>query len=278
MDHQYLELLQEILTHGVEKGDRTGTGTLSVFGRMYRHDLRQGFPLLTTKKVHLRSIAHELLWFLQGGTNTRYLVDHGVTIWNEWASDEGDLGPVYGAQWRHWPGPDGHTYDQVLALIEGLRRNPNSRRHIINAWNVSDLPDERLSPQENVRHGKMALAPCHVMYQFYVAQGRLSCLMTQRSADIFLGLPFNVASVALLTHMVAQQCDLEAHEIVHSIGDLHLYRNHLEQARIQLTRAPKSPPRLRLKRQPPSILDYRFEDFEIVDYDPHPPIPAPIAV
>ncbi|MHB1951038.1 MAG: thymidylate synthase [Acidiferrobacteraceae bacterium] len=278
MDHQYLELLTDLLTHGAVKEDRTGTGTLSLFGRMYRHDLRTGFPLLTTKKLHLRSIAHELLWFLGGDTNTRYLTDHGVTIWNEWASPEGELGPVYGAQWRRWTGADGQTYDQVLALIDGLRRHPSSRRHIINAWNVAFLPDEQLSPQENVRRGRMALAPCHVMYQFYVNQGRLSCLLTQRSADVFLGLPFNVASVALLTHLVAQQCDLEPHEIVHSIGDLHLYRNHIEQARLQITREPRPLPQLRLVRRPGSILEYRFEDFEIVNYDPHPHIPAPIAV
>ena len=278
MDQHYLELLKDLLAHGIEKDDRTGTGTLSLFGRMYRHDLHTGFPLLTTKKLHLRSIAYELLWFLQGGTNTRYLVDHGVTIWNEWASPEGDLGPVYGAQWRHWIGADGQAFDQVLALIDGIRRHPTSRRHIINAWNVAFLPDEALSPQDNVRRGRMALAPCHVMYQFYVAQGRLSCLLTQRSADVFLGLPFNVASVALFTHLVAQQCDLEPHEIVHSIGDLHLYRNHIEQARTQLSRAPRPLPQLRLKRRPASILEYRFEDFEIINYDPHPHISAPIAV
>lgn len=278
MDQQYLTLLHDILTNGVEKGDRTGTGTLSVFGRMYRHDLGTGFPLLTTKKLHLRSILHELLWFLQGGTNVRALVEQGVTIWNEWASPEGELGPVYGGQWRAWQAADGSVFDQVSALIEGLKRNPNSRRHIINAWNVAFLPDERMSPQANVAAGRMALAPCHVMYQFYVAHGKLSCLLTQRSADAFLGLPFNAASVSLLTHMVAQQCGLEPFEIIHSLGDLHLYRNHLEQARLQLGRTPRPLPQLLLKRRPDSIFEYRFDDFELLGYDPHPHIAAPIAV
>jgi thymidylate synthase len=278
MDKQYLALLDDILCNGIEKGDRTGHGTLSVFGRMYRHDLRRGFPLLTTKRVHFKSVAHELLWFLQGGTNTRYLKENGVSIWDEWATPDGELGPIYGAQWRAWEGPDGETHDQVTALVEGLRSNPNSRRHIINAWNVAALPDERKSPQENVRDGKMALAPCHVMYQFWVAEGRLSCMLTQRSGDCFLGVPFNAASVALLTHLVAQQCDLQPGEIVHAIGDLHLYRNHLEQARLQLDREPRPLPRLVLRERPPSIFDYRFEHFELVGYDPHPHIPAPIAI
>lgn len=278
MDHTYLDLLRGVLTHGVERDDRTGTGTLSVFGRMYRHDLADGFPLLTTKKLHLKSIVHELLWFLQGGTNTRYLRTHGVTIWDEWATSTGDLGPLYGAQWRAWPGRDGQPIDQVTALVNGIRRNPMSRRHVINAWNVAYLPDERQSPQANAEAGRMALAPCHVMYQFYVTNGRLSCMLTQRSADLYLGVPFNSAEVALLTHMVAQQCDLEPGEIVHSFGDLHLYRNHCEQAKLQLTREPRTPPQLRIKRRPASILDYQFEDFEIAGYDPHPPISAPIAV
>lgn len=278
MDKQYLALLQDILATGLDKGDRTGTGTLSVFGRMYRHDLSNGFPLLTTKKLHIKSIIHELLWFLQGGTNTKYLVDNGVTIWNEWATSEGDLGPVYGAQWRAWSGPNGETYDQVAALIDGIKTNPNSRRHIINAWNVAFLPDERKKPHENAVVGKMALAPCHVMYQFYVANGRLSCMLTQRSGDVFLGIPFNGASVSFLTHMVAQQCDLEPGEIVHSIGDLHLYKNHIEQAKLQLTREPRPLPKLIIKRKPNSIFDYRFDDFEIVNYDPHSPIKAPIAI
>ncbi len=277
MDEQYLGLLRDILDNGIRKGDRTGTGTLSVFGRMYRHDLRAGFPLLTTKKLHTRSIVHELLWFLRGDTNIGYLNEHGVSIWDEWATPEGELGPVYGAQWRAWPGSDGKPIDQIAALVEGLRRKPDSRRHIISAWNVACLPDESLSPEANAARGRMALPPCHVLYQFYVAQGRLSCMMTQRSADCFLGVPFNAASVALLTHMLAQQCDLEPGEIVHSFGDLHLYLNHLEQARLQLSRAPRAAPRLRIHRRPASILDYRYEDFEIVGYDPHPSIPAPIA-
>lgn len=278
MDQQYLGLLRDIFANGVQSGDRTGTGTLSVFGRMYRHDLSDGFPLLTTKKLHLKSILHELLWFLQGGDNTRYLKEHGVSIWDEWATETGDLGPLYGAQWRAWPGRDGKPIDQVTALVEGIRRKPNSRRHIINAWNVAYLPDESQSPQDNARAGRMALAPCHVMYQFYVANGQLSCMLTQRSGDVLLGVPYNGASVALLTHMVAQQCDLEPGEIIHSFGDLHLYLNHVEQAKLQLTREPRALPRLNIKRKPESILDYRFEDFEVVGYDPHPHIPAPIAV
>ena len=278
MDKQYLSLLSDILANGVKRGDRTGTGTLSVFGRMYRHDLREGFPLLTTKKLHVKSIVHELLWFLQGGTNTKYLKDHGVSIWDEWATETGDLGPIYGAQWRAWPGRDGQPIDQVAAVIDGIRRNPNSRRRIISAWNVAYLPDESQKPQENAVAGRMALAPCHVLYQFYVAQGRLSCMLTQRSADVLLGVPYNGASVAFLTHMIAQQCDLEPADIIHSFGDLHLYLNHTEQAKLQLTREPRTLPRLRIKRRPKSILDYQYEDFEVLGYDPHPHIPAPIAV
>ncbi len=278
MDRQYLALLADILENGVQKGDRTGTGTRSVFGRMYRHDLREGFPLLTTKRLHVKSILHELLWFLNGGTNVRYLQERGVSIWDEWATPEGELGPVYGAQWRAWPGPDGKVYDQVAALVEGIKRNPDSRRHIISAWNVADLPDESQSPVENAAQGRMALAPCHVLYQFYVAEGRLSCMMTQRSADCFLGVPYNAASVAFLTHMLAQQCDLMPGEIIHSFGDLHLYSNHLEQARLQLGREPRPLPSLSILRRPGSIFDYRCADFEIVGYDPHPHIPAAIAV
>jgi len=278
MDQQYLGLLRDILDNGVAKGDRTGTGTLSVFGRMVRHDLAQGFPLLTTKKLHVRSILHELLWFLQGDTNLAYLHENKVSIWDEWATPEGELGPVYGAQWRRWKGPDGAEIDQVSALIEGLRKNPNSRRHIINAWNVGYLPDEARKPQQNAAAGRMALPPCHVMYQFYVANGKLSCMLTQRSGDCFLGVPYNVASLAFLTHMVAQQCDLEAGDIVHSFGDLHLYANHLDQARLQLTRAPRPLPQLQIRRKPDSIFDYRFEDFEIVGYDPLPHIAAPISI
>ncbi len=277
MDKQYLGLLDDILTNGVRKGDRTGTGTLSVFGRIYRHDLAEGFPLLTTKKLHVKSILHELLWFLRGDTNIRYLKENGVTIWDEWATPEGELGPVYGAQWRAWQGPNGQVFDQVRTLIDGIRSKPDSRRHIINAWNVACLPDETKAPEVNAAEGRMALPPCHVMYQFYVANGRLSCMLTQRSADCFLGVPFNAASVAFLTHMVAQQCGLEVGEIVHSFGDLHLYSNHLDQARLQLTREPRALPKLVIRRKAESILDYRYDDFEIVGYDPHPAIAAPIA-
>ena len=277
MDRQYLGLLADILENGVQKGDRTGTGTRSVFGRLVRVDLAEGFPLLTTKKLHVKSILHELLWFLRGDTNIRYLKEHGVSIWDEWATPEGELGPVYGAQWRAWPGPDGQPIDQLARLIEGLRRNPDSRRHVISAWNVGYLPDEALAPERNAAAGRMALPPCHVLYQFHVARGRLSCMMTQRSADCFLGVPFNAASVAFLTHMVAQQCDLLPGEVVHTFGDLHLYSNHLEQARAQLQRAPRPLPRLQILRRPPSLFDYRYEDFEITGYDPHPHIAAPIA-
>jgi thymidylate synthase len=277
MDRQYLGLLADILEHGVQKGDRTGTGTRSVFGRMVRYDLAEGFPLLTTKKLHVKSILHELLWFLRGDTNIRYLKEHGVSIWDEWATPAGELGPVYGAQWRAWPGPDGKPIDQMAVLVEGLRRKPDSRRHVLSAWNVGYLPDEAKPPERNAAEGRMALPPCHVLYQFYVARGRLSCMMTQRSADCFLGVPFNAASVAFLTHMVAQQCDLEPGEVVHSFGDLHLYSNHLVQAREQLQRAPRALPRLRILRRPASLFEYRYEDFEITGYDPHPHIAAPIA-
>lgn len=277
MEHQYLNLLQDILDHGIDKNDRTGTGTRAVFGRMMRHDLKNGLPLLTTKRLHIRSILGELLWFIQGGTNIGYLHENGVTIWDEWATETGDLGPIYGAQWRAWQSADGTTIDQLSAVIDSIRTNPDSRRHIINAWNVALLPDEKKSPQDNVRDGKMALAPCHVMYQFQVAGGRLSCMMTQRSGDIFLGIPYNTASTAFLTHMIAQQCDLEPGDIIHAIGDLHLYKNHVEQARLQLSRTPRAAPTLRLNRKP-SIFDYTLDDFEIIGYDPYPAIPAPIAV
>jgi thymidylate synthase len=277
MEQAYLGLLADILDHGAQKGDRTGTGTLSLFGRMYRHDLQEGFPLLTTKKLHIKSILHEMLWFLRGDTNIQYLKDHGVSIWDEWATPEGELGPVYGAQWRAWRGPDGATFDQIAALIDGIRKRPNSRRHIISGWNVADLPDESKLPTVNAAEGRMALPPCHVMYQFYVANGRLSCMLTQRSADCFLGVPFNAASLAFLTHMVAQQCDLLAGEIVHSFGDLHLYSNHLAQARLQLSRTPRPLPTLVMRRKPVTIFDYHYDDFEIVGYDPYPSISAPIA-
>ena len=277
MEQQYLALLSEILENGIDKGDRTGTGTRAVFGRMIRHDLKNGIPLLTTKRLYIRAIVHELLWFLKGGTNIDYLHQNNVTIWDEWAIENGELGPIYGAQWRTWEGSDGKIYDQVSSVIDSIRNNPNSRRHIISAWNVALLPDEKLSPQDNVRIGKMALAPCHVMYQFQVAAGRLSCMMTQRSGDIFLGIPYNTASTAFLTHMIAQQCDLEPGEVIHSIGDLHLYRNHFEQAKLQLSREPRTPPKLKLHKKP-SIFDYTFDDFEIIGYDPHPAIAAPIAI
>ncbi len=274
----YLDLMREVLEHGADKGDRTGTGTLSVFGRQMRFDLADGFPLLTTKKLHLRSVIHELLWFLAGDTNVRSLQEQGVRIWDEWATEDGELGPLYGAQWRSWPTRDGGTVDQIAQLIEGLRTRPDSRRHIVSAWNVEYLPDESVSPQENVRRGRMALAACHTLFQFYVAEGRLSCLLLARSQDLFLGTPFNIASYALLTHMIAQQCDLEPGELVWTGGDVHLYRNHLEQAHTQLAREPRPLPRLVIRRKPASIFDYVYDDFAIVDYDPHPAIAAPIAV
>jgi thymidylate synthase len=261
----YLELLQDILDHGVRKSDRTGTGTLSVFGRQLRFDLSQGFPVVTTKKLHLRSIIHELLWFLSGSTNIRYLRENGVTIWDEWADENGDLGPVYGSQWRSWPTPDGRTIDQIARVVEQIRTNPDSRRHLVSAWNVAEVD-------------RMALPPCHYAFQFYVANGKLSCLFNMRSVDTFLGLPFNIASYALLTHMVAQQCDLEAGELIWCGGDVHLYSNHIEQAKLQLTREPYPLPTLVIKRRPETIFDYKYEDFEIVGYQCHPAIKAPIAV
>ena len=261
----YLDLLDHVLTHGVRKEDRTGTGTLSVFGHQMRFPLADGFPLLTTKKLHTRSIIHELLSLLKGDTNIGYLRDNGVTIWDEWADAEGNLGPVYGAQWRSWPTPDGQHIDQITRVVEDIRRSPDSRRLIVSAWNVGELPH-------------MALPPCHALFQFYVAEGRLSCQLYQRSADIFLGVPFNIASYALLTHMVAQQTDLEPGEFIWTGGDCHLYLNHLDQARLQLSRTPRALPRLKLARRPESIFDYRFEDFVIEDYDPWPGIKAPIAV
>jgi thymidylate synthase len=262
---QYLDLLRHILEHGRPKDDRTGTGTLSVFGYQARYALAEGFPLLTTKKLHFRSIAHELLWFLKGETNVGYLREHGVTIWDEWADANGDLGPIYGYQWRSWPAPDGRYIDQLGQVIEEIRRNPNSRRLLVSAWNVADLP-------------RMALAPCHVLFQFYVVDGRLSCQLYQRSADVFLGVPFNIASYALLTLMVAQVTGLEPGEFIHTLGDAHLYRNHLEQARLQLTREPRPLPRLRLNPAVRSIDEFRFEDLVLEGYDPHPPIPAKVAV
>ena len=275
---QYLELLQDILDNGVEKADRTGTGTISVFGRQFRHDLNQGFPLLTTKKLHFKSIANELIWFLNGDTNTRWLNENGVSIWDEWATENGELGPIYGKQWTAWPTRDGGSINQIDYVVNCLKKNPDSRRILFHGWNVEYLPDETLSPQQNVEQGKMALPPCHLLYQFYVANNRLSSQLLIRSSDSLLGLPYNLASLGLLTHMLAQQCDLEPGEIIICTGDSHIYLNHLEQVKLQLSREPRKLPTLRLLRRPESIYDYRFEDFEIVDYDPHPHIPAPVAV
>ncbi len=275
---QYLDLMRHIRDHGVDKGDRTGTGTRSVFGYQMRFDLEQGFPLVTTKKVHLKSIIHELLWFLRGDTNIAYLREHGVTIWDEWATEEGELGPIYGYQWRSWPAPDGRHIDQIAQVVEQIRAMPDSRRLIVSAWNVADLPDERISPQDNVRAGRMALAPCHAFFQFYVAEGRLSCQLYQRSADVFLGVPFNIASYALLTMMVAQVTGLQPGEFIHTLGDAHLYRNHREQLETQLARTPYPLPRMRLNPEVKSIFDFRYEDFILEGYQSHPPIRAPIAV
>ena len=262
---QYLELMRHVRDQGARKRDRTGTGTLSVFGYQMRFNLADGFPAVTTKKLHFRSIICELLWFLHGDTNIRYLHEHGVSIWDEWADENGNLGPVYGYQWRSWPAPDGRHVDQIGKLLEQLRSNPDSRRLIVSAWNVADLD-------------KMALQPCHAFFQFYVADGRLSCQLYQRSADVFLGVPFNICSYALLTHMVAQQTGLQPGEFIWTGGDCHLYLNHLEQAQEQLSRQPYALPRLVIKRKPPTLFDYQYEDFEIVNYRSHPPIKAPVAV
>ena len=275
---QYHELLKDILENGVVKGDRTGTGTTSVFGRQLRHALGKGFPLLTTKKLHFKSIANELIWFLSGNTNIRWLNDHGVSIWNEWATEDGELGPVYGKQWTAWPTKDSGSINQIDYVVNTLRTNPNSRRILFHGWNPEYLPDESQSPQENARQGRMALPPCHLLYQFYVANGKLSAQLYIRSSDSFLGLPYNIASLALLTHMLAQQCDLVPYEIVVSIGDLHAYSNHMAQIQTQLAREVRALPQLLIKRRPESIYGYAFEDFEIVGYDPHPSIAAPIAV
>ena len=261
----YLDLLRHVMAHGARKADRTGTGTLSVFGHQMRFDLADRFPLLTTKKVHLRSIIHELLWFLQGSTNVAYLRENKVTIWDEWAGKDGELGPVYGYQWRSWPAPDGRHIDQIADVLAQIRSNPDSRRLIVSAWNVADIP-------------RMALAPCHALFQFYVAEGRLSCQLYQRSADIFLGVPFNIASYALLTLMVAQVTGLRPGEFIHTLGDAHLYLNHLEQAKEQLARAPRELPRMRLNPAVSDLLAFRYEDFAVEGYDPHPAISAPIAV
>ncbi|SIQ81965.1 thymidylate synthase [Marinobacterium stanieri] len=278
---QYLDLMQDIIDNGVDKGDRTGTGTRSLFGRQLRFDLSEGFPLLTTKKVHLKSVIYELLWFLSGSTDNTWLQERGVRIWNEWALEDGDLGPIYGKQWRSWACPDGSTIDQISQVVEQIKRTPNSRRLIVSGWNPADLPDERISPQDNVRQGKAALPPCHTLFQFYVANGKLSCQLYQRSADYFLGVPFNIASYSLLTHMIAQQCDLEVGDFVHTFGDLHLYANHLNDPSIvqeQLSRTPKALPQLKLRRRPADLFSYEYDDFEVVGYDPDPVIRAPIAI
>ncbi|AKJ30008.1 thymidylate synthase [Caldimonas brevitalea] len=262
---QYEDFMRLVYTQGVAKTDRTGTGTRSVFGHQMRFDLNEGFPMVTTKKLHLKSIVYELLWFLRGDSNVRWLQEHGVSIWDEWAREDGDLGPVYGVQWRSWPTPDGGHIDQIAEVIQTLKSNPDSRRIIVSAWNVAEL-------------SKMALMPCHALFQFYVAEGRLSCQLYQRSADIFLGVPFNIASYALLTHMVAQQCDLGVGDFVWTGGDCHIYNNHFEQVELQLSREPYPYPQLQIKRRPASIFDYQYEDFEIVDYRHHPHIKAPVAV
>jgi thymidylate synthase len=262
---QYLDLLQNILDHGTEKGDRTGTGTLSLFGYQMRFNLQKGFPVLTTKKLHLKSIIYELLWFLNGDSNIQYLKDHGVRIWDEWADEDGELGPVYGVQWRKWKSPDGEVIDQVSQVVEKIRTNPNSRRLIVTAWNPGEVD-------------KMALPPCHLLFQFYVANGILSCQLYQRSADVFLGVPFNIASYSLLTLMMAQVCELEPGEFVHTFGDVHLYSNHIQQARLQLTRQPYPLPEMQINPHVKSIFDYRYEDFELRDYQHHPHIKAPVAV
>ncbi len=262
---QYLDFMRHVLEHGTDKTDRTGTGTRSVFGYQMRFDLQEGFPLVTTKKVHIKSIVHELLWFLQGSTNVRYLQENGVSIWNEWADADGELGPVYGAQWRSWPTPDGGHIDQITQIVDQIRTTPDSRRLIVSAWNVGEIP-------------RMALPPCHAFFQFYVANGKLSCQLYQRSADIFLGVPFNIASYALLTHMMAQQTGLDVGDFIWTGGDCHLYNNHLEQVETQLAREPFPLPKLEIARKPDSIFDYRFEDFQIVGYEAHPHIKAPVAV
>lgn len=277
---QYLDLMQNIVDEGVDRGDRTGVGTRSVFGRQLRFDLSAGFPLVTTKKVHLRSIIYELLWFLKGSTDNNWLRERNVSIWNEWALENGDLGPIYGKQWRSWACPDGSTVDQIQDVLDTIIHKPHSRRLVVSAWNPAELPDESMSPQDNVRAGRMALAPCHCLFQFYVSEGRLSCQLYQRSADLFLGVPFNIASYSLLTCMMAQQAGLEPGDFVHTFGDVHLYQNHLRDDIVyeQLSRTPGPLPRLEIVRRPESLFDYRLEDFQIHGYDPQPAIRAPIAV
>ena len=275
---QYLDLMRHVRDNGTLKSDRTGTGTRSVFGYQMRFDLAEGFPLITTKKCHLRSIIHELLWFLKGDTNIGYLKENGVRIWDEWADDSGDLGPVYGYQWRSWPTPDGRKIDQIEQLLEQLKTRPDSRRLIVSAWNPADLPDEGVSPSDNAAAGRMALAPCHALFQFYVADGKLSCQLYQRSADIFLGVPFNIASYSLLTLMLAQVCGLEPGEFIHTFGDAHLYSNHVEQVEEQLSREPLPLPEMHLNPDVDDLFAFRFEDFELRGYEAYPHIPAPVAV
>lgn len=274
----YHDLLADVLENGVEKGDRTGTGTISVFGRQFRHNLEDGFPLLTTKKLHFKSIINEMIWFLNGDTNTKWLKENGVKIWDEWATEDGDLGPVYGKQWTAWPTKDGKTINQIDYVVNTLKTNPNSRRILFHGWNVEYLPDESVSPQENARNGKMALPPCHLLYQFYVANNKLSTHLYIRSSDLLLGNPYNLAGASFLTHMLAQQCDMGVGEIVVTMGDAHIYLNHIDQVKLQLTREPRPLPKLVLKRKPASIYDYKFEDFEIEGYDPHPHISAPVSI
>ncbi|WP_010606286.1 thymidylate synthase [Pseudoalteromonas maricaloris] len=275
---QYLELMRHVRDNGTKKEDRTGTGTVSVFGYQMRFNLQEGFPLVTTKKCHLRSIIHELLWFLQGDTNIKYLKENGVSIWDGWATDEGDLGPVYGSQWRSWTGPNGEVIDQIKDVVEQIKTNPDSRRLIVSAWNPALLPDTNYSPKENAAMGKQALPPCHTLFQFYVLDGRLSCQLYQRSADIFLGVPFNIASYALLTMMIAQVCDLEVGDFVHTFGDAHLYLNHMEQVEEQLSRAPFAKPQMQINPQVKDIFGFKFEDFKLVNYECHPHIKAPVAI
>lgn len=276
-EQQYLNFMKHVRENGVYKSDRTGTGTYSVFGYQMRFDLSKGFPLLTTKKVHLKSIIHELLWFLSGDTNIKYLKDNNVTIWDEWATETGDLGPVYGKQWRNWACPDGTSVDQIAQAIELIKTNPDSRRILVTGWNPADLPNPKISPEDNAKLGKQALPPCHCLFQFYVSEGKLSCQLYQRSADIFLGVPFNIASYSLFVHMIAKVTNLEVGDFVHTFGDAHLYSNHLEQTDLQLSREPYDFPTLKINRDVKNIFDFKYEDFEVVDYQSHPAIKAPIA-
>ncbi|WP_119342643.1 thymidylate synthase [Facilibium subflavum] len=275
---QYLDFLAYIDQYGIEKSDRTGTGTKSIFGYQMRFNLQDGFPLVTTKKIHLKSVIHELLWFLKGDTNNNYLTNNGVRIWNEWACEDGDLGPIYGKQWRSWQTSNGQSIDQIQAAIELIKTTPDSRRIIVSSWNPEVLPDERISAQQNVKNGKAALPPCHTLFQFYVANNRLSCMLTQRSADAFLGVPFNIASYALLTHIMAQQTDLEVGEFIWSGGDCHIYSNHKQQIQQQLARSPLPLPTLQIKRKPASIFDYQYDDFAVLNYQHHQAIKAPVAI